>query len=623
MAEHRVVAAAILMLVMCQQTVRTQFVETDPKFADQVEKAKQELSDLLKEHPDLEQIYRPKRSQRSSDIYVKRERKGASFTQNVLFDPCRGMEFNCCNATYGAPEYEKVNLNRNSLSFGSLFHVDENNNTLARDNVRTPDPVLYLAPECNGMLDPFDWCFADGMGRRPFPVVPKCWNFNESIETHKSCRSPEDGSELPFCFELAITQNAYISECGGQFKDTDSCGTFLEVHRPNKSSILTQVRLKGQYTSGYAGVVISSIYKKDENKILCRGDYEMWWVHKTPSEFIVEKQLPFRISEPACDWDAQYNKEKPWRTITNDSALDKISLGLFERSTALFTRERVHGRRGVPGPGMGGTLVLPQEDTYPSNAIFSDTEFFTYSFFDQLLPSDIKDGELYPSHPQFDERERAPAPQPSPSPRGFISGETNFEVSDKAKATSPPAYEFLSSSLRRRLQATYIPKSRLPPPEVYKQDGRGLLEKMLNNSRYHSQARPHSEYRALSLEEEEGYHGARHHTYSAIEAKVLLSGEIPHKSKVKITRLHRGTAVTKLGNDFLEALQNSRQRSIENAKGRGQTEKDEKNGDEEAILSDEFIQSQRGLAEELRQIGIQKAEILREIRRKEEARNRS
>ena len=180
-------------------------------------------------------------------------------------------------------------------SINGLQEIRPLTNSLTKLRSRTPDPVLYLTPECKGMLDPFEWCFADGMGRKPFPLHPKCWNFNESIETHKPCRSPQDGSLLPFCFEvsyekytnsracyslssllqLAITQNAYISECGGRFKDTDSCGTFLEVHRPNKREILTQVRLKGQYTSGYSGVVISSTYRNDENRIICQGDYEV------------------------------------------------------------------------------------------------------------------------------------------------------------------------------------------------------------------------------------------------------------------------------------------------------------------------------------------------------------
>lgn len=75
--------------------------------------------------------------------------------------------------------------------------------------------------------------------------------------------------------QLAITQTAYIPECGGEFKDSNECGNFLEVHRPGSIEVLTSVRIKGQYTSGYSGIVISSNYKRDPKRILCKGDYEV------------------------------------------------------------------------------------------------------------------------------------------------------------------------------------------------------------------------------------------------------------------------------------------------------------------------------------------------------------
>lgn len=68
-----------------------------------------------------------------------------------------------------------------------------------------------------------------------------------------------------------------------------------------------------------------------------------------------------------------------WRTVTDDGSLEEIGLTLFEKSKRLFNRERIVGRRGRPGPGMGSTLVHPDNTTYPSNAIFDDREFFTFS----------------------------------------------------------------------------------------------------------------------------------------------------------------------------------------------------------------------------------------------------
>ncbi len=41
-----------------------------------------------------------------------------------------------------------------------------------------------------------------------------------------------DGVPINYCLEVGFTQNAWIVECGGDYKDDSHCGTFLEIHRP-------------------------------------------------------------------------------------------------------------------------------------------------------------------------------------------------------------------------------------------------------------------------------------------------------------------------------------------------------------------------------------------------------
>jgi hypothetical protein len=95
------------------------------------------------------------------------------------------------------------------------------------------------------------------VARRPFSSLPRCWNRNESIVADGSCRSPVDGSLLPLCIELAVTQTNFIVECANEFKADPHCGTFLEVHRPGFAEKIGEARLRAMYPSGYRMTVLA------------------------------------------------------------------------------------------------------------------------------------------------------------------------------------------------------------------------------------------------------------------------------------------------------------------------------------------------------------------------------
>jgi hypothetical protein len=110
--------------------------------------------------------------------------------------------------------------------------------------------------------------------------MPACWNYNDSVVGDAPCRAPSDGSLVPACIEIGYMQNAYVVECGGKYEDDPHCGTFLEIHRPGSQEILSEMKLKAVYASGYRMAIMSTTFKRDATKTLCydntwQGNYEV------------------------------------------------------------------------------------------------------------------------------------------------------------------------------------------------------------------------------------------------------------------------------------------------------------------------------------------------------------
>ena len=231
------------------------------------------------------------------------------------------------------------------------------------------------------------------VARRPFSSLPRCWNRNESIVADGSCRSPVDGSPLPLCIELAVTQTNFIVECANEFKADPHCGTFLEVHRPGFAEKISEARLRAMYPSGYRMTVLSTTYKGDQARTLCydalkKGRFELWWVQRTRYNFVVERRIPFSVSSPECDWDDSNNRYLPYATLflpdgVTRRARQLAGLDPFDAKNLLFTRQRVEGTAAFPGVGMGSTLVPIGPDTYPPGAAFDAATWhnaYTYAF---------------------------------------------------------------------------------------------------------------------------------------------------------------------------------------------------------------------------------------------------
>ena len=46
--------------------------------------------------------------------------------------------------------------------------------------------------------------------------------------------------------------------------------------------------------------------------------YEIWWVLRTKSEFVVQKRKGFNITEPGCTFDTVINRYFPYAILDSD-----------------------------------------------------------------------------------------------------------------------------------------------------------------------------------------------------------------------------------------------------------------------------------------------------------------
>lgn len=51
-----------------------------------------------------------------------------------------------------------------------------------------------------------------------------------------------------------------------------------------------------------------------------RANYQLWWVQRTPHNFIIQKKKGFRVSEPTCTFDAVNNRYFPYTMIDTDGS---------------------------------------------------------------------------------------------------------------------------------------------------------------------------------------------------------------------------------------------------------------------------------------------------------------
>lgn len=231
--------------------------------------AQSSLVEQLENAPGLEDVYFPRKYSLPTDYYVfQPPDRELNYTQDVIFAPCQGYEYNCCNNTYGLPQFESVDAATESAAAQTLL-LNADGSVLSNEYSRKPTFGLVMNEQCTDAGIPFPECYMARVASTQPLATPACWNRNASMVGDAPCRAPSDGTLIPFCMELAFAQNAYVFECGGVYESDPHCGTFLEVHRSGRPEILSDTHLKAQFTSGYHMTLLSTTYQRHNDRVLC------------------------------------------------------------------------------------------------------------------------------------------------------------------------------------------------------------------------------------------------------------------------------------------------------------------------------------------------------------------
>eukprot|EP00947_MAST-08B_sp_MAST-8B-sp1_P004662 g4662.t1 len=227
--------------------------------------------------------------------------------------------------------------------------------TVNADNYRVPNPFsssagdLYcfrvpgeVVSACFSVLRERKDCIDRGVKETQTRANPTCWDYNATVKSGLPCLTKEN-EKKPTCVQIAYMQNAFIVQCAGE--EDPHCGTFFEVHstefdtrgnRIDNTPVLTEAKPRAGFVSGYDTMDLPVSFRDDPRKVLCAGPYELWWVQRTKSNYIVEKKMPFYVTQPQCDWD-KWNKEyKLFHTLGDLTGQERY---YCTKPTGVITRE--------------------------------------------------------------------------------------------------------------------------------------------------------------------------------------------------------------------------------------------------------------------------------------------
>ena len=267
--------------------------QSNTAFEYATEKGQDELLNMLQRHPDVAGGDFKKEQEHNYRVsYPPIE----DYAISMLVNPCgsngtHGREddialgYDCCMGRFGAGEYAFKAGSRNLFSDGysngipmssdeplhNIDLVDEFGNLIDYKYSRRADDVILMDESCTGLRQPYSACIADRFKASVSKVVPACTDHNETVDATLDCFTP-NGRRQGNCMQTAYGQNAYLSVCGGEFANDDTCGTFLEVHGSpydDEKVILSDVRLSTYSTRGMQTITLPLTYKGDPNRLLC------------------------------------------------------------------------------------------------------------------------------------------------------------------------------------------------------------------------------------------------------------------------------------------------------------------------------------------------------------------
>jgi hypothetical protein len=88
--------------------------------------------------------------------------------------------------------------------------------------------------------------------------------------------------------------------------------------------------LPRRFAVGYQVIDLPLTYKFNKDRVICAGDYEIWWVQRTKSRMMVQYKKKFRVLQPPCDFNRILDKYTRFFDFRYDvkNSLDGSSISL-------------------------------------------------------------------------------------------------------------------------------------------------------------------------------------------------------------------------------------------------------------------------------------------------------
>ena len=268
------------------------------------------LAELLKTHPDIV-AGNPKEEEDdddddelvpSSNEYIFDFPPTNDYVVGMLVNPCGtngtygreddvALGYDCCMERFGEGEYGYRIGTHNRFSNGfanglpmsadeplhNIDLVDEFGNLIDYSHSRRNDDVIYIDDSCRGLREPHTACIADRFAATRSKLNPPCWDNNQTVDSTLDCFAPT-GKRQSHCMQVSYSLNAFIPICGGDFEDSNNCGSFLELHGPStpyddEDAMLSQMKITTPVSNGMYTTTLPLTYKDDPSRIICSYEY--------------------------------------------------------------------------------------------------------------------------------------------------------------------------------------------------------------------------------------------------------------------------------------------------------------------------------------------------------------
>ena len=224
------------------------------------------------------------------------------YVVGILVNPCGAngtygrdddiaLGYDCCMERFGSGEYGFRSGSRNLFSDGyangipadpdEALHnvdlVDEFGDILDHTHSRRADDIVYIDESCSGLRQPHTACIADRFAAARSKLNPPCWDNNSTVDSTLSCYTPS-GKLKRHCMQVSYSLNAFVPVCGGDFEESNECGSFLEVHGTStpydtEETMLSRTKITTPVSNGMYTTTLSLTYKDDPSRIICSYEY--------------------------------------------------------------------------------------------------------------------------------------------------------------------------------------------------------------------------------------------------------------------------------------------------------------------------------------------------------------